>query len=78
VKLTWHNGSGVWSKVIGKRVSKAGQLIQAQHYFTSNREQSEAATVALKAEWQTLKKRLAVSHRPHLELMKKPFPETPR
>jgi hypothetical protein len=76
VKLTWHNGSGVWSKVIGKRVSKAGQLIQAQHYFTSNREQSEAAAVALK--WTTRKKRLAVSHRPHRELMKKPFPETPR
>ena len=57
IKLTWHEGNQVWSKVVGKKLSKDGtRLIQAQWYFTPNREESEILAAARRAEWRKLKR----------------------
>jgi integrase len=57
LKLTWHDGNQVWSKIIGKRRSKRGKtLVQAQWYFTPNREESLILAAARQVEWRRLEK----------------------
>ena len=74
IKLTWHPGSHRWSKVIGKRVADdRKRLVQAQHYFTAVREESESLALAMKAEWVALKRTWVASHRPYLETVDEPF-----
>lgn len=76
-KLTWHDGNQVWSKIIGKKLSKDGKrLVQAQWYFTPNREKSEVLAAARRAEWQRLTKGWE-GHRLLLDVTGHVFAETP-
>lgn len=78
LKLTWHPGAQVWSKVIGKQPSKDGnRLVQAQFYFTANREESETLATARRAEWKRLKATWQRSHGPFLKTLGDQFHDTP-
>jgi integrase len=77
IKLTFHEGNQVWSKVIGKRLSKnVDRLIQAQWYFTPNLEAAQTLAAARKAEWRKLKKGWA-GHKEMCRVHGDPFPDIP-
>ena len=64
LKMMWHKSANLWCKVIGKRLdSSRTRLVQAQHYFTADRQDSEAMAMAmaLKQEWVQLKRTWKVS-----------------
>jgi hypothetical protein len=78
MKLSWHPVHKLWCKVIGKRIDKSGKrLVQAQHYFSFHRDESETAAAAIKSQWVHLKKTWDLDHAPVLIALDEPFAKIP-
>jgi hypothetical protein len=78
MKLSWHPGSQVHCKEIGKQIAKDGKrLVAKTHYFSADPNASAIAAAAIKAQWVHLKKTWDRDHAPALIALDEPFATIP-